>query len=236
MSPRTAELAQNLDAVRGRVARACEAVGRDPQEVTLIVVTKTFPADDVRRLADLGVVDVGENRDQEAAAKAAALNDLPDVRWHCIGRLQTNKARSVAGWATSVHSVDSTRLADALGTAVTRVERTAALDCLVQVSLDPQAPPGRGGVQPDGVAQVAERIAGTPGLRLAGVMAVAPHGVDPRPGFERLRRVSEELRREHPDAGWISAGMSGDLEEALTFGATHLRVGGAVLGNRPPLA
>lgn len=236
MTGRSEELARNLAQVEARIEAACRSAGRDRDEVTLIVVTKTFPAEDVRRLAGLGVVDVGENRDQEAAAKVAESMDLPGLRWHCIGRLQTNKAKSVARWASTVHSVDSVRLVDALGRSVVAAQRQAPLECLVQVSLDPAAPPGRGGVQPDQVLEVADRLAARPGLLLRGVMAVAPNGVDPRPGFERLQEVSGRLTRVHPDATWISAGMSGDLEAAVTYGATCLRVGGAVLGNRPALA
>lgn len=223
------ELAAGLTAVRGRVERACERAGRDPSGVTVIVVTKTFPASDIRLLVDLGVTDIGENRHQEAAAKVAECADLP-VRWHFVGQLQTNKASAVARYASVVHSVDRVRLVDALARGAGAVERR--IDCLVQVSLDDA--PGRGGAAGSEVMTVADRIAEAPMLRLAGVMAVAPLGADPSAAFGRLASVAAELRRRHPTADWVSAGMSGDLEAAIAHGATHLRVGSAILGERPP--
>jgi pyridoxal phosphate enzyme (YggS family) len=204
----------------------------------LIVVTKTWPATDVRALAALGVHDVGENRDQEAAGKAAACADL-ELRWHFVGQLQTNKARSVAGYAGWVHSVDRLRLVEALSTAALRHGRTVT--CLVQVDLDPaeraaaagEAP--RGGVRPAEVAALADAVEQAPSLRLGGVMAVAPQHADAVEAFGRLAEVAGRLRAEHPHASAMSAGMSGDLEAAVAAGATHLRVGTAVLGSRPPL-
>jgi pyridoxal phosphate enzyme (YggS family) len=227
---RTAELVAGLAAVEARIAAGCLAAGRARSEVTLIVVTKTYPADDVRRLAGLGVREVGESRDQEAAPKAAESADL-DLAWHFIGRLQSNKARSVAQYAHAVHSVDRSSLVAPLGRGAVEAGRTVR--CFVQVSLD--GDPARGGVPVDGVAELADRIAGTTGLELAGVMAVAPNQTDPDPAFALLKTVSTRLIGTHPQATAISAGMSGDLEEALRHGATHLRVGSAVLGVRPPL-
>jgi hypothetical protein len=226
---RRTRLAEALAVVRARIDAACRDAGRDPAGLTLVVVTKTHPADDIRLLAGLGVADVGENRDQEAGAKAAELADL-DLRWHFVGQLQTNKARSVVRYAHLVHSVDRPQLADSLGRAAAAAGRQ--LPCLVQVSLDEE--PGRGGCPPAGVPALADRIAGTEGLRLDGVMAVAPLGADPRPAFERLAGVAQRLRAAHPGAAVVSAGMSGDLEHAVACGATHLRVGSAVLGQRPP--
>jgi pyridoxal phosphate enzyme (YggS family) len=223
------ELARGLDAVHARIDAAARAADRDPAGLTLVVVTKTYPASDVRLLAGLGVSDVGENRDQEAAAKVDQSTDL-SLRWHLIGRLQTNKARSVARYAHLVHSVDRESLADALGRAATAAGRV--LPCLLQVSLDDD--PGRGGAEAAAVPALADRIAGTGGLRLDGVMAVAPLGGDPRAAFERLAGVAQRLRGQHPAATIVSAGMSGDLEHAVACGATHLRVGSAVLGARPP--
>lgn len=240
---RRAELSANLAAVRARIEDACAAAGRDPSGVTLVVVTKTFPASDVALLSELGVRDVGENRDQEASAKKDELATVLEpmtLRWHCIGRLQTNKARSVAAWADAVHSVDSQRLVKALGTGLARVREgdrgrppqpDRTLDALVQVSLDGDT--SRGGAEIREVPELCEAAAATEGLLLRGVMAVAPLGVDPRQAFARLAEVAEDVRRDHPGANWISAGMSGDLEAAIPNGATHLRVGGAVLGNRP---
>jgi pyridoxal phosphate enzyme (YggS family) len=227
---RLTELTDGLAAVEARITAGCLAAGRARSDVTLVVVTKTYPADDVRLLAGLGVREVGESRDQEAGPKAADCADL-DLVWHFVGRLQTNKARSVARYADAVHSVDRPSLATALGRAAVDADRTLA--CYVQVSLDDD--PDRGGVPIDGVPELADRIAGTAGLTLAGVMAVAPMGADPNKAFSLLQQVSQRLQRDHLAATAISAGMSGDLEEALCHGATHLRVGSAVLGVRPTL-
>jgi pyridoxal phosphate enzyme (YggS family) len=228
---RSEELAANLADVRERIAAACAAAGRDPGEITLVAVTKTFPASDVRLLAGLGLTDVAENRDQEAAPKAAATAGLP-LTWHFVGQLQTNKARSVASYADVVQSVDRPRLAAALSTAAVRLGRT--LRCLIQVSLDePGSGEGeRGGVAPAGVAALADAVAAADGLVLGGVMAVAPLGADPRPAFERLAAIAADLRKAHPGADAISAGMSGDMEPAIACGATHLRIGTALLGGR----
>lgn len=224
---RREELAAALAAVEGRLAAACTAAGRARDEVRLIAITKTRPASDVALLRDLGVEDVGENRDQEAREKAAA---VPDVRWHFVGGLQTNKARSVASYAFAVHSVDRPALVDALSAGALRAERQ--LEVLLQVSLD--GDPARGGALPADVPRLAEEAAGAPGLHLAGVMAVAPLGADPAAAFAELAEVSAQLRATHPEATAISAGMSGDLEQAIAAGATHVRVGTALLGERPP--
>lgn len=227
---RRGEVSAGLDSVNARIAGACAAVGRERAEVTLVVVTKTYPASDVALLASLGVHDVGENRDQEAAAKHAACVGL-GVRWHFIGQLQSNKARSVASYADLVHSVDRRSLVRALGRAARDAGRP--LGCLLQVSLD--GDPSRGGAPVTDVPALADAVAAEEGLELRGLMAVAPLGADPRVAFAVLPRLRESLLPEHPGARFISAGMSGDLEAALAEGATHLRVGTAVLGARPPL-
>ena len=227
---RRAELEANLGRVRDRIRRATQAVGRR-DEPHLIVVTKFHPASDIRLLAELGVAEVGENRDQEASAKAAELDDLP-LTWHFIGQLQTNKAKSVVRYADTVHSVDRASLAAALGKAAAAQGRTRPLDCLVQVNLSQGAAPGRGGALPDEVPRLADLIAGTPGLRLAGLMAVAPLGEQPARAFARLGETAQTLRERHPEASMLSAGMSQDLEEAVAAGATHLRIGTDVLGRR----
>jgi PLP dependent protein len=239
MAPdRRAELATRLARVRTRIAEACAAAGRDRAAVTLVAVTKTYPASDVLHLAALGVRDIGENRDQDAAPKAAEVAAAgEEVRWHFVGQLQRNKCRSVVGYADLVHSVDSARLADALGRAAQRY-REAPLDVLVQVSVD--GDPARGGAvetgEPDReVARVADAVAGTGSLRLRGVMTVAPREWTPERAFARLAEVAADLRKRHPGATLVSAGMSGDLEPAIAFGATHVRVGAALLGNRPTL-
>ena len=226
---RRAEIAAGLSAVRARIAGACAAAGRDPGDITLIGVTKTFPASDVRLLAGLGVTDVGENRDADAAPKARACADLP-LNWHFVGQLQTNKARSVAGYAGVVHSVDRRRLVTALDHAAAHAGRT--LTCLVQVDLDPDPKPDRGGAVPDDVPDLADAIAAANALRLGGVMAVAPLDGDPIEAFTRLAGVARDTRERHPGATIVSAGMSGDLEQAIRCGATHIRVGTALLGYR----
>jgi hypothetical protein len=227
---RRAELRENLADVRARIAAACGAVGRPGDDVALIAVTKTFPASDVRLLSELGITDVGENRDQEAAPKAAAcaVLGLP-LSWHFIGQLQVNKAASVASYADVVHSVDRPRLVTALGRRALAAGRE--LRCLVQVSLDED--PGRGGVPPSGAAGLADAIAAEPGLALRGVMAVAPLDQAARPAFARLASIAARVRSDHPEATAISAGMSGDLEDAIAEGATLLRIGTALLGGRP---
>ncbi|MFU8872554.1 YggS family pyridoxal phosphate-dependent enzyme [Micromonospora sp. SL4-19] len=236
---RRAELAAGLSRVRTRIADACAAAGRDRGEVTLVAVTKTYPAGDVVALAGLGVTDVGENRDQEAAPKAAevaAAGATP--RWHFIGQLQRNKCRSVVRYADVVQSVDSARLAAALGTAAA-AGRDRPLEVLVQVSID--GDPVRGGALPDsadpdrGLGPVAEAVAGAGALRLGGLMAVAPLGWEPERAFARLAVVAQWFRDRHPEATALSAGMSGDLETAIRYGATHVRVGSALLGMRPTL-
>jgi pyridoxal phosphate enzyme (YggS family) len=229
---RRAELARNLAEVQARIAAAATAARRAPQDVTLVVVTKTWPASDVALLATLGVTDVAENRDQEARPKHDALPGL-GLRWHFVGQLQRNKARSVASYADVVQSVDRPELALALDRAASAQGRT--LDVLVQVDLADPPEPHRGGVVPADVLALAETVAGCGALHLAGLMAVAPLDADPGEAFELLRATSLELRAVHPGATVVSAGMSGDLEAAVAAGATHVRVGTAVLGGRPAL-
>jgi pyridoxal phosphate enzyme (YggS family) len=226
---RLAELAANLSAVRARIDAACASAGRPPGDVRLIAVTKTFPASDVLLLSKLGVTDFGENRDQEAARKAAACADAGlRPRWHFIGQLQVNKAGSVASYADVVHSVDRGRLVTALGRRASAAGRE--LTCLVQVSLD--AVPGRGGAAPADVLGLAVAIDAEPGLSLGGVMAIAPLGESARPAFARLREISQAVRARFPSATAISAGMSDDLAEAIAEGSTHVRIGTALLGGR----
>ena len=223
------ELALRLAEVRGRIAKACEAAGRDVSELTLIAVTKTRPASDVRLLSELGVTDIGENRDAEAAPKAAACADL-DLTWHFVGQLQTNKCASVVRYASVVHSVDRPRLIGALGKAARRAGRV--IECLVEVSLD--GDPARGGAVAEQVPVLAEALAAEEGLVLGGVMAIAPLSMPPADAFARLLVSAAAVREVRPDATVISAGMSGDLEAAVEAGATHLRIGTALLGDRGP--
>ncbi|MEW1831303.1 YggS family pyridoxal phosphate-dependent enzyme [Streptomyces sp. NPDC088196] len=238
MTDRRDELAANLAKVEERIAAACEAAGRKREEVTLIVVTKTYPANDVRTLAELGVRHVAENRDQDAAPKAAECADLA-LSWHFVGQLQTNKVRSVVGYADVVQSVDRSRLVTALSKEAERSGRR--LGCLIQVALDAgvSGRGERGGVGPGGIGELADLVAGAPGLRLDGLMTVAPltgeYAGRQLEAFGRLMDLSTDLRRAHPAANMVSAGMSADLEQAVAAGATHVRVGTAVLGVRPRL-
>lgn len=238
MTDRRDELAVNLAKVEERIAAACEAAGRKREEVTLIVVTKTYPANDVRTLAELGVRHVAENRDQDAAPKAAECADLA-LSWHFVGQLQTNKVRSVVGYADVVQSVDRSRLVTALSKEAERSGRR--LGCLIQVALDAgvSGRGERGGVGPGGIGELADLVAGAPGLRLDGLMTVAPltgeYAGRQLEAFGRLMDLSTDLRRAHPAANMVSAGMSADLEQAVAAGATHVRVGTAVLGVRPRL-
>jgi PLP dependent protein len=231
---RRAELAVNLAAVRSRIATACAAAGRPADAVTLVAVTKTFPASDVRLLAGLGITDVGENYDAEAAAKAVVSADL-SLTWHFIGQVQTRKAASVAAYADVVHSVDRPRLITALGRRAAAAGREVL--CLVQVSLDEPDPGGpgersRGGAPPAQVPELADAIAAEPGLALGGVMALAPPGAQARPAFARLREISALVAAAHPAATMISAGMSADMSDAIAEGATLVRIGTALLGGR----
>lgn len=232
---RREEVRANLAEVRERIDRATVDAGRTDQ-VLLVVITKTFPASDVDILVGEGIRDVGENRDQEARAKHAEVQS-PELRWHMVGRLQSNKAASVAQWADVVESVDRESLVPRLarGAREARASRSP-LELLIQVSLDAPDAINRGGARPSNVPRIAQAIAQVgPEVRLGGLMAVAPHpdsGVDPALAFDELAKVSQALRVDHPEATVISAGMSGDLEAAIQAGATQVRIGGAVLGQR----
>jgi pyridoxal phosphate enzyme (YggS family) len=225
VTDRRGELAAAVAAVRGRIAVACSAAGRDLSDVTLIAVTKTWPASDAELLVELGITDLAENRDAEARSKALA---VPGAHWHFVGAVQTNKARSVASYADVVHSVDRASLCDALAEGALRAGRT--VDALLQVSLD--GDPRRAGVPAAGLLALADRVAGAAGLELRGIMAVAPLDVSPAEAFDRLAELTLSLREQHPGADLVSAGMSGDLEAAIVAGATHVRVGTAILGGR----
>jgi len=232
VTERRAELAERLGTVRERVTKAARTAGRDSDSITLVVVTKTFPASDIDLLADLGVRDVGESRHQEAREKVSAVT--AELTWHFVGALQSNKAGAVAGYADVVHSVDRERLVSALDHGAQRAERT--LDCLVQVSLDlPAAHSDRSGAPRERVIDIASKVSAAERLRLRGVMAVAPMTADPGEAFGTLADVAAELRAEFPAATIISAGMSEDLEPAIEAGATHVRIGRAILGQRPLL-
>ncbi|HEY2192831.1 MAG TPA: YggS family pyridoxal phosphate-dependent enzyme [Actinomycetospora sp.] len=234
---RRAALARSLAEVRARIDAAARAAGRDPGEVSLLAVTKTWPASDVAHLVDLGLSDFGENKEQEGAVKAAELAALrPDaiVRWRVVGRLQRNKARNLVRWAHAVDSVDSGRLVDALdraaGTAVEAGDRSGPLSVLVQVSLDDA--PGRGGASIPDVPALADRVAQSEHLSLDGVMTVAPQHADPSEAFATFAELARRVLAAHPGATTLSSGMSGDLEAAIEHGSTCVRVGTALLGAR----
>lgn len=229
---RREQVHEGLERVRARIEQACLGADRAPDEVGLVVITKYFPASDVRLLAELGVRAVGENRHQEAEAKAAECSDLP-LRWHFVGGLQSNKAAAVAAYADMVESVDRAKVVRGLQRGAQESGRT--VDVLIQVSLDPPGREGRAGVAPDDLEDVAAAVAEAEALRLRGLMAVAPWGEDASAAFDRLARIRAGFLRDHPDAGELSAGMSGDLEQAIAAGATHVRVGSAVLGDRPTI-
>ncbi len=224
------EIQAGLDTVHERIANACADAGRPPEDVRLVVVTKFFPASDVRILAELGVTDVGENRHQEAEAKAAECSDL-DLQWHFIGGLQSNKAAAVASYAAVVESVDRRKLVGPLSRGAH--QRSHPVDVLLQVSLDPPERAGRSGADPTDLTELAAAVHDAGMLTLRGLMAVAPLDEDPAAAFGRLAEVRAAFLAHHPSATWLSAGMSADLEHAIRAGATHVRVGSAVLGSRP---
>ena len=225
ISSSSPSLAERLEEVREGVAAAAATAGRGVGEITMIVVTKFYPASLLRELYALGVREVGENRHQEAQAKAAELDDL-DLGWNFIGQLQSKKAKQVRAYAHSVHSLDRASVIEALGSS-----DGTTIECFVQLNLTED--PGRGGVQAADLERTTELVLATPGLELLGVMAVAPVGEEPRPAFARVREASERMRRLAPGARYISTGMSGDYREAILEGATHLRIGSAITGNRP---
>lgn len=218
-------LAERLAAVRAGIADAAVSAGRVQEEITTIVVTKFHPASLIEELAGLGVHDVGESRHQEAQAKAKELAGL-DLTWHFVGQVQGKKARQVRAYATVIHSLDRESLAAALASEETTV------DAFVQVNLTDD--PERGGVAPALLEPLVERVLATPGIRLLGLMAVAPLGAAPRQSFARVRELGEQTRRLAPEARFLSMGMSLDYAEAIHEGATHLRIGTAITGNRPP--
>ena len=232
MTDRRDQIAAGLDDVRRRMAAAASSAGRDAAEVTLVVVTKFFPAADVRLLAELGVTDVGENRHPEAGDKVAECTDL-GLRWHFIGGLQSNKAAAVASYAAVVESVDRTKLVGSLQRGAH--ERSHPVDVLLQVSLDPPGHEGRSGADAADLPALADAVEGAGMLRLRGLMAIAPLDEDPVAAFGRLAQIRAEFVAERPGATWLSAGMSNDFEAAIGAGATHVRVGSAILGARPPI-
>jgi pyridoxal phosphate enzyme (YggS family) len=232
MTGRRDQIAAGLGGVRRRIADAASEAGRSPDDITLVVVTKFFPASDVRILAELGVTDVGENRHPEAGDKLAECHDL-GLRWHFIGGLQSNKAAAVGSYADVVESVDRLKLVNALDRGAHG--RAHEVDVLLQVSLDPQGREGRAGADVSELPALADAVEAAGMLRLRGLMAIAPLDEDPRTAFERLAELRASFVAERPHATWLSAGMSNDFEVAIGAGATHVRVGSAILGARPSI-
>jgi pyridoxal phosphate enzyme (YggS family) len=223
-------LAERLTDAQQRIAAAASAANRDPEGIKLIVVTKNHPTQLVFDLLDLGARDFGENRDQEAAPKAAEVRAISPIshRWHFIGQLQSNKVKSVVNYADSIHSLDRQSLLDSLGKET--VERITPLDVFIQLNLTDD--PGRGGIQPAALLPFAENVLAHPGLNLVGVMGVAALDNNLDRDFGAIRSASELLQTLKPEANLISAGMSEDFETAIAFGATHLRIGSAITGKR----
>lgn len=241
MSDRESDLAAALSGLRDRLAAAAQAAGRDVADIELLPITKFFPATDVAILWRLGCRSFGESRDQEASAKVAELQALTgagDAHWHMVGQIQSNKAKHIARWADTVHSLSTAKVAAALDRgalqAIDEGLRTGPVKVFVQISLDGDTE--RGGVDvgdPAAVDAICDQVAGAPGLALIGLMAVPPLGADPDTAFAALADEHRRVLRNHPEATELSAGMSGDLEVAVRHGSTCVRVGTALLGQRP---
>lgn len=230
---REVELRANLRSVNEQIAEAARAAGVRSRDIGLVVVTKTWPAADAIALARLGVKAVAENRAQELIAKRRDVGGRRHeaaLQWHFVGRLQTNKAFAVARVADLIESVDREDVIAALAKGAERLARDVR--CLLQVSLDWTPSSVRSGVPPEQALALADLIGITPRLRLAGVMGIAPHGTDPRPAFDRLVEIGAAVRAHHPGARIVSAGMSHDFVAAIHAGATQVRIGTAVLGDR----
>jgi len=218
---RRSEITSNLQVVRDEISKAVASAGRSLDEITLIAVTKTFPASDVEILRDLGVTHFGENRDADAAPKADAVAGT----WHFQGQIQSNKLKSITTWANVIHSLDEIRHFEV-------IEKSAPhpLDIFCQVSLDGSE--GRGGVSEQKLYELAQAIEKSATHRLQGLMAVAPLGVDPADAFSKLSAIHKAFMADFPKANKLSAGMSGDYKEAIAYGATHIRIGSSILGSR----
>lgn len=232
MSNRLADIQSNLEKINSRIAQACSRSKRNISEITLIAVTKTYPASDVDLLKQLGIENVGENKDQEASGKISQVKEK--FSWHFIGQLQSNKAKSVVTYAELVHSVDRLSLAKELQKSASAIAKKQKV--LIQVDLDQSGPDSsRGGVWPADLAALAQFISQSENLELAGLMSVAPLGENPSEAFERLAQIRSDFLKNYPNAVILSAGMSEDLEAAIEHGATHLRIGSALLGERPKI-
>jgi len=216
---RTKEIADALASVRAEI----------PQHVTLIVVTKTFPASDVEILYGLGERNFGENRDSEGAEKSALLPD--DAQWHFQGGIQSNKLRSIVTWSDYIHSLDEVSHAEKISTLA--LEMNKKQNCFIQINLDSdQRNETRSGIERSELTRFVDQISQFSGINIVGVMGVGPLNSDPRPAFVELQNASHELQKVVPGATFISGGMSGDFHLALEYGATHVRIGSSILGSR----
>jgi len=222
---RTSEITANLNDVKAKIASAALKAGRDADEITLIVVTKTFPVSDLKILYSLGVREFGENRDQEAAEKVEKLPS--DINWNFQGGIQSNKLKSITTWAGCIHSVDKLKYAQIISEQNTGKPK----EIFIQVSLD-QPPESRGGVDPEKLIDLASELTKLPGISLKGLMAVAPLDLPEEQAFLKLKEIQADFVAVFKDAKYLSAGMSGDYEMAISYGATHLRIGSSILGNR----
>jgi pyridoxal phosphate enzyme (YggS family) len=222
------QILSNLESVNEKISAAAQAAGRSPSEITLIAVTKTFPVSDLEILYELGVRNFGENRDQEAAPKVSALP--ADITWHFQGGIQSNKLKSISNWASVIHSVDKFKYAQM----ISQFSVGKTKEIFIQVSLD-TLPQSREGVDPADLMQLAEQIMSLPNLEVKGLMAVAPLDQPTEQAFVRLQQIQQKFIQLYPAASSLSSGMSGDYELAISLGATHVRIGSSILGNRSPI-
>jgi pyridoxal phosphate enzyme (YggS family) len=223
------ELTNNLAEVNQRINIAAKKASRSVDEITLITVTKTFPTSDIENLYQLGLRDFGENRDQEASKK---VTNLPkDIRWHFQGQIQSNKLKSITSWASCIHSVDQLRYAQL----ISQLIGDAKMPIFIQVSLD-KTSKNRAGVEPDELIKMATQISELPGISMQGLMAVAPLDMAAELAFANLAKIREVFLTSFPTAKSLSIGMSGDYETAIEYGATHIRIGSSILGNRASIA
>jgi pyridoxal phosphate enzyme (YggS family) len=226
---RAMELTNNLAEVNQRINIAAKKASRSVDEITLITVTKTFPTSDIENLYQLGLRDFGENRDQEASKK---VTNLPkDIRWHFQGQIQSNKLKSITSWASCIHSVDQLRYAQL----ISQLIGDAKMPIFIQVSLD-KTSKNRAGVEPDELIKMATQVSELPGISLQGLMAVAPLDMAAELAFANLAKIREVFLTSFPTAKSLSIGMSGDYETAIEYGATHIRIGSSILGNRASIA
>jgi pyridoxal phosphate enzyme (YggS family) len=225
---RADEIASNFLQVKEKISVAAKGCGRDLDQLTLIAVTKTFPTTDLEMLYSLGIREFGENRDQEASVKAAQLPS--DINWHFQGGIQSNKLKSICSWASVIHSVDQYRYAQK----ISEYSLNKTMKIFIQVSLDKPVE-SRGGVDPEKLNDLAGQISLLPNISVMGLMAVAPVDQPAEPAFAQLQQIHQSFIDHYKDAKYLSAGMSGDYEMAISYGATHLRIGSSILGNRPPI-